>query len=810
MIFNELETQHPPRWTGSTVFMMLIAAGLSGWLLKVAGPAKVDLTWLGAVVLLDASAASLGPFGLFSGSYGAILLLSSQSLRAACLALWLGLGIRSLLRGHPTLLGRLHEMLVDLLPGLVGLVALHLVRGPLGWAVSIVSYGVVWFLVPGFVAGCLDRPSAFVWGLVRESLTLPVLGSAACGALAAHVKPAELAYFCLPALFALGHSAKQAREATRARLAQSQQQAADTALLQQQRAVVQTEQVQKKTESKLQMRMETYSLIERMLRTLPDRPSLKVVAHGLIEQIRVRIPTTSVVIFLHEQARLVPAAYISPHGERLKMLPLTHESEPVVERAWRTGVPQRLQDSDMARRVLNDEPKAAAVALPQRGAIYVGDTRPGVYTEEELEYLEALAEHARLLLDAAYYHQGQNEALQRESLQRSKLESALSQTEKLLEGLGEIVLQRDPQQIARATQDLLPRLIPCDHSWLQVGGVSLGRPPVDPELHDWLLTSLASHGKPLYYEDLSTTRFNAPGLPRSLLMTAVTAQSEHLGFLAVASQRESAFERQDIDAMQVLSYEMGGAFKNALLYHDLASAHRQLKESQAQLVQSSKMAAVGQLAGGVAHELNTPLGAISVAIDAALMNLRSKPDRAEGRLQKAAVAATKMKAIVSKLLFYSTDSQSHKQETDLNVVVQDTLELLGNQFNLDNLDIRTRLGDVPVFAANQNEVQQILINLLVNAKDAVLARQDGPKAIEIRTYREGDQAVMSVRDSGIGIPGEVLDKIFDPFFTTKEVGQGTGLGLSVSMQLAKQHGGELTVQSQPGQGSMFCLRLPLE
>jgi signal transduction histidine kinase len=220
------------------------------------------------------------------------------------------------------------------------------------------------------------------------------------------------------------------------------------------------------------------------------------------------------------------------------------------------------------------------------------------------------------------------------------------------------------------------------------------------------------------------------------------------------------------------------------------------------------MAAIGQLAGGVAHELNTPLGAISLAIDGALSVLKTKPDRAESRLTRAASSVQQMKHIVSKLLFYSRDARSGRRETDLNEVIEDTLQLIGHQLMMDNVVVEKQLGSNLTLVANQNELQQIFYNLTLNARDAVLAEGATARKILLTTSEDGDDLVASVRDWGCGMPESVRERIFEPFYTTKEVGKGTGLGLSVTMQLLEQHAGTISVTSSPGGGTEFTLRLP--
>jgi C4-dicarboxylate-specific signal transduction histidine kinase len=242
---------------------------------------------------------------------------------------------------------------------------------------------------------------------------------------------------------------------------------------------------------------------------------------------------------------------------------------------------------------------------------------------------------------------------------------------------------------------------------------------------------------------------------------------------------------------------------------EAAQARSLLEESQAQLVHTSKLAAVGQLAAGVAHELNSPLGAVMLQLDAASLNLeRQRYEKAAEKLASASKAAATAREIISKLLFYSRDASKGLRDVSLNDVVDDTLSLLGQQLCYESLELVVQLGDIPRIQANQNELQQVVTNLLLNARDAVLDPAAGGKNVQILTSCRNGEVILEVRDSGPGIPEAMLTRIFDPFFTTKPAGRGTGLGLSVSHQIVEQHGGRLTAENQPEGGARLLMALP--
>jgi len=231
---------------------------------------------------------------------------------------------------------------------------------------------------------------------------------------------------------------------------------------------------------------------------------------------------------------------------------------------------------------------------------------------------------------------------------------------------------------------------------------------------------------------------------------------------------------------------------------------------EAQLVQSAKLAALGEMAAGVAHELNSPM---TVIIGTAQLLLRDQPEDGE-LLEDIVNCGLRCKRIIQNLLTFSRQDQQPFAETDLNAEVEGVLGLMKFQIDQQAIQIRTRLDpQLPRIHANGQQIQQVLANFLVNARDALEGVERTEKCITISTgsRREGRRraVVVSVEDNGVGIPAAHLEKIFTPFFTSKEVSRGTGLGLSVSLGIAQSHQGTIEVDSQPGRGSTFSLVLPV-
>jgi len=235
---------------------------------------------------------------------------------------------------------------------------------------------------------------------------------------------------------------------------------------------------------------------------------------------------------------------------------------------------------------------------------------------------------------------------------------------------------------------------------------------------------------------------------------------------------------------------------------------RELAKAQEQLVQAEKLATLGTLAGGVAHEINNPLTA--VLTNAQILRMSANEEDLES-ISLIEEGAKRCQGIIQKLMKYArktTEEMPHK-DVSLVDVVKGTVALLGYQFHQENIEVLTRLDEgTPTVKGNAGEIEQVLTNLLVNAKDSIrLAKVKGRIVIETRRTPKGVE--LCVSDNGPGISPENQKKIFDPFFTTKDVGEGTGLGLSVSFGILKRHGATIRVASETGQGATFTMEFPV-
>ncbi|HQR38477.1 MAG TPA: ATP-binding protein [Blastocatellia bacterium] len=223
-----------------------------------------------------------------------------------------------------------------------------------------------------------------------------------------------------------------------------------------------------------------------------------------------------------------------------------------------------------------------------------------------------------------------------------------------------------------------------------------------------------------------------------------------------------------------------------------------------QLQQSDKLSSIGLLAAGVAHEVNTPLAGIS-SYTQMLLGQIPEGDPKQMILQKVLAQTDRASGIVNNLLNFSRTSGGDFAPLDLNRVLEDTLQLLEIQLHKGNVTIeRAFADDLPEAFGNAGKLQQVFMNLILNARDAM----PGGGSLTLETENSDHMLIVRVRDTGIGIAAENIAKIYDPFFTTKSVGQGTGLGLAVSYGIVQEHGGRIFVDSAPGRGTTFTIKIP--
>jgi signal transduction histidine kinase len=377
---------------------------------------------------------------------------------------------------------------------------------------------------------------------------------------------------------------------------------------------------------------------------------------------------------------------------------------------------------------------------------------------------------------------------------------------------------------------------------------------------------VAANGVPVVIEDVETTtipvdRPTARSLGiRSVVMVPLRLKERIFGVLSVTSSEPGGVGQADLELLSAVANHVALAVDRAdsfqtieelsrsleekvrvrteqlrTAHEETQSAYRELQATQVQLIQREKMASVGQLVAGVAHELNNPIGFVYsnvTTLEDFIGRLRGMlevyrsvplPEAERARVDAAwdgrkidyalryldsmtggiKEGAERARKIVRDLRVFARSQDDVWQSVDLHEELESSLTLL-NHLLKDRVTVHRKFGDLPAVECIRSQIDQVFLNLLANAAQAI----DGAGAITIQTRAEGSSAVVVISDTGPGISDDVMGRIFDPFFTTKPVGEGTGLGLSISYEIAKKHGGDIRAESSPG-GAAFTVRIPV-
>ena len=271
------------------------------------------------------------------------------------------------------------------------------------------------------------------------------------------------------------------------------------------------------------------------------------------------------------------------------------------------------------------------------------------------------------------------------------------------------------------------------------------------------------------------------------------------------SQRVAVSSRDECGELAAVFNQMTENVKRSR--EQLESMVETLKTTQAQLVQSEKLSGIGEFVAGVAHELNNPLTTV-MGFSELLERANTNPQH-KRQLEMIRKSAQRCQKIVQSLLSFARRHQPERKLSSINEMIEGAVEFLQYQLRTSNIEVVTRLApDLPKAMVDPHQVQQVFLNIINNARQAIEAHQP-EGCIRLTTETCGQNARILLQDDGPGIPEGNLSKVFDPFFTTKEVGKGTGLGLSLCYGIIKEHGGTITVRSKPGHGATFVIDLPL-
>jgi signal transduction histidine kinase len=257
---------------------------------------------------------------------------------------------------------------------------------------------------------------------------------------------------------------------------------------------------------------------------------------------------------------------------------------------------------------------------------------------------------------------------------------------------------------------------------------------------------------------------------------------------------------------------LADSFKHMLYRLNLSERAVKELEKKTTLIQASKMSTLGEVASGVGHELNQPLNVIRIDADFLMKMIKRGKEIEDEELKTVIEEITtqvdRASAIINHLRDFSRVS-IRTYKVDVNKPIRDVFMVLGQQLKIREIDVQLELDDnLPPIMADNNKLEQVFLNLVINARDAIEEKgQDGGK-MRIRSFLDNQHVTVTVSDTGKGIPEDIIDKIFEPFFTTKEVGKGTGLGLSISYGIIKDYGGTIEVTSKEGVDTTFELKFP--
>jgi signal transduction histidine kinase len=268
-----------------------------------------------------------------------------------------------------------------------------------------------------------------------------------------------------------------------------------------------------------------------------------------------------------------------------------------------------------------------------------------------------------------------------------------------------------------------------------------------------------------------------------------------------------AWRPEQVDVATLIANQAALAIDNAQLYARVQAQVKELQETQAQLVQAGKLAAVGQLVAGVAHEINNPLTV--VAGQAQLLQCTSTDPDVVDRAEKILAGATRAARIIRELQTFARPTPPEQFVVHLSTVIARVLALREQTLHVSGIPVECDLAaEAPPVWGDPSQLEQVVLNLLLNAEHAMMQASGQPPLITLRLTAAGDRVRVAVSDTGPGIPPDVLPRIFEPFFTTKPVGQGTGLGLSICHSIVQAHRGRIWADSPPGQGATVVVELP--
>lgn len=320
-----------------------------------------------------------------------------------------------------------------------------------------------------------------------------------------------------------------------------------------------------------------------------------------------------------------------------------------------------------------------------------------------------------------------------------------------------------------------------------------------------------------------------PGIYKSHVCVPLIAGTEIFGVISLKSKVEKKLSKDYLELLLAIANQVSATIQRAQLFNRLAIEKKnlekangeitqlnnelrktinKLKKTQEQLIYSERLAAAGRLATNLTHEINNPAGIILSRLEWLILESRENglPENVLQDLLVIKKHTERIAQVTRNLLTFSRPSDTNFTRVNLTELIRKTVHWLERQFSKKNIKLVLNLDSLPDVFGSMDQLEQVLVNLLTNARDAL--PQGGIITITTKHNQEQNTVQIDIGDTGLGIPEKYKDMIFDPFFSTKEKEFGTGLGLPISLSIIKEHGGSLTLESSPGQGSCFSIVLP--
>jgi signal transduction histidine kinase len=546
-------------------------------------------------------------------------------------------------------------------------------------------------------------------------------------------------------------------------------------------------------------------LVKAFTERMGQNDSLDGLWSALNAEVREQVFLRSTALYMPKDGRPEIAYLESPDRERARSSLLLGLAEPAVARCWADGRSLFTRKPPPGERLFQGDGACAAVGFGP-GVLYLGKHHAEPFTATQKALIELLAGHAGNLVAAMLRREAEREALSSSQQALGELTEWSGRLSALLNGARMLAGTLDPDALMRELEDVMNGLFGTHAGcFFRLTGKGL------EYYHGWpaarirkdpatvLAKHIHEHGRSLCLEDIESSRFGPfHDGQKSFLGVPVESQYGVAGVLLMGSL--GTLQSDDQEFLYLVGLMLAVAYRGA-------DIHWQLKTSQEQLVQAGKLAAVGQLAAGVAHELNTPLGTVLLSLEGAERALIKRPERVPERLERARRAVEHAQRITSNLLVFSRNEAGDYQLLDFADLVSSTIEAIRGTPAFAGVRVESNLQATGQVRGSAVELGQLLMQLANNAAEATA--QESDRVMRVSTKFTENQVFLAVSDNGTGIDSEVASRMFEPFFTTKPVGHGTGLGLSTCREIAGRHGGQLEFKPQP-KGSLFVLRLPSE